>query len=106
MPAASVSVVVARVIEGAVRMDSLTLPAGTTIAQALEEAVRRQIVMAADLAGNGIAVFGRRRAPDETLRDGDRIELVGPLCADPKEARHRRVAHRRAAAPKDKWRAA
>jgi len=105
MPAASISVVLARVAEGAVRMDALTLPAGTTLAQALAEAVRRRIVAAADIDVQAVAVFGRRRGPHEVLHDGDRIELPGPLSVDPKVARQRRVAHRRAAAPKDKWRA-
>jgi putative ubiquitin-RnfH superfamily antitoxin RatB of RatAB toxin-antitoxin module len=105
MPAASITVVLARAEEGEVRMDEFALPPGATLAQALEEAVRRRIIAAADLAGNAVAVFGRRRDPDEVLHDGDRIELLGPLSVDPKEARQRRVAHRRAAAPKDRWRA-
>ena len=105
MPAASISVVLARVAEGAVRMDALTLPAGTTLAQALAEAVRRGIIAAADIDPQAVAVFGRRRSPREALHDGDRIELPGPLSVDPKVARQRRVTHRRAAAPRDKWRA-
>ena len=42
------------------------------------------------------AVFGQRVDGDAVLRDGDRIELLRPLLADPKEARRQRVEdHRR-----------
>jgi len=99
-----VSVALARVVEGAVRLDALTLAEGATIADALAQAVRGGLLESADLADNEVAVFGRRCAPDEVLHDGDRIELLGPLLVDPKEARQRRVAIRRAAAPKNKWR--
>jgi putative ubiquitin-RnfH superfamily antitoxin RatB of RatAB toxin-antitoxin module len=40
----------------------------------------------------GFAVFGERATPDYRLRDGDRVELLRPLQADPKEARRRRAS--------------
>jgi putative ubiquitin-RnfH superfamily antitoxin RatB of RatAB toxin-antitoxin module len=42
------------------------------------------------------AVFGRRATTATPLHDGDRVELLRPLLVDPKEARHRRVAKKRA----------
>ena len=39
----------------------------------------------------GMAVFGERVEPSHRLREGDRVELLGPLQADPKEARRRRA---------------
>lgn len=39
-----------------------------------------------------IAVHGARVERDAVLRDGDRIELLRPLQADPKDARRRRAA--------------
>ena len=39
----------------------------------------------------GMAVFGERVEPSRRLREGDRVELLGPLQADPKEARRRRA---------------
>jgi uncharacterized protein len=42
-----------------------------------------------------LAVFGVRVAGSQTLHDGDRIELLRPLIADPKDARRRRAAARR-----------
>jgi uncharacterized protein len=44
----------------------------------------------------GYAVFGQRVEPTSPLRDGDRVELLRPLQADPKEARRRRAAGQRA----------
>lgn len=40
----------------------------------------------------GIAIFGVNANPTTLLHDGDRIELLRPLQADPKDARRRRAA--------------
>lgn len=42
-----------------------------------------------------LAVFGLRVDASHRLRDGDRVELLHPLLADPKDARRRRAAARR-----------
>jgi putative ubiquitin-RnfH superfamily antitoxin RatB of RatAB toxin-antitoxin module len=91
---------VAWLADDAVRLESLTVPAGTALGDALAAAVARGAVPAAVMgdAGMRVAVFGRLRPPDYPLVAGDRIELLGPLQVDPKEARARRVALRRAAA--------
>ena len=39
----------------------------------------------------GFAVFGERVGSGHMLRDGDRLELLRPLEADPKDARRRRA---------------
>jgi putative ubiquitin-RnfH superfamily antitoxin RatB of RatAB toxin-antitoxin module len=41
---------------------------------------------------DGLALHGVRTTPEAVLRDGDRIELLRPLVADPKDARRRRAA--------------
>ena len=43
----------------------------------------------------GFAVFGRRVEPADTVSEGDRIEVLRPLQADPKEARHSRAQRMR-----------
>lgn len=66
----------------------LDLPRGATVADA---------IAAARLAGpdhTGLAVFGERVDADRVLADGDRVELLRPLVADPKEARRRRAGTR------------
>ncbi|MCJ0824854.1 RnfH family protein [Luteimonas sp. 50] len=41
---------------------------------------------------SGFAVFGERAGLQTVLRDRDRLELLPPLQADPKEARRRRAS--------------
>ena len=51
-----------------------------------------------------VAVFGRRQRPGMRLSAGDRIELLGPIWADPKAARRRRVEREREGESGRKWR--
>ena len=44
------------------------------------------------------AIYGQRVRPDTPLVDGDRVELLRPLVADPKELRRHR-AHRTTRTP-------
>lgn len=63
----------------------LELPVGATVADA---------VAACGIGLEGVAgwaVFGERAAPQRPLAEGDRVELLGPLRVDPKEARRRRA---------------
>lgn len=64
----------------------LRLPEGCTVAEAVELA-------ALDTAGEVVAcaVHGVLARPQQLLHDGDRIELLRPLLADPKENRRRRA---------------
>jgi putative ubiquitin-RnfH superfamily antitoxin RatB of RatAB toxin-antitoxin module len=76
---------------------ALSLPAGTTVSQALLAAGAWQLegMPQADLAlsqGWSVGVWGRKEAMGHVLREGDRVELVRPLIVDPKEAR--RVRYR------------
>ena len=64
----------------------LELPEGTTVQQAV-------MASGLDLAGvAAYAVFGQRVDGGQALADGDRLELLHPLSADPKEARRKRAA--------------
>lgn len=40
----------------------------------------------------GYAIFGERALATTLLHDGDRVEVLRPLQADPKQARRRRAA--------------
>lgn len=69
------------------RHESVTveLPPRTTVSTAVAAS-------GFDLEGiAAYAVFGERVAPDAVLHDGDRVELLRPLQADPKEARRLRA---------------
>jgi putative ubiquitin-RnfH superfamily antitoxin RatB of RatAB toxin-antitoxin module len=80
---------------GKVELRSLELPEGAT----LVEPALRQALSAGRLTA---AVYGQNRLPGDALTDGDRIELLEGLRVDPKIARQRRVAVRRAQAAREK----
>lgn len=76
---------------------SLTLPAGTTVRDALFAADVWSVsdTLSLDSIESGewtVGVWGRKERPGHVLRDQDRIELVRRLNVDPKEAR--RVRYR------------
>ena len=64
----------------------LELPEGATVADAIASAA----LPGADEA-TGVAVHGLIARAGQVLREGDRVELLRPLLADPKEARRRRA---------------
>ena len=70
-------------------LTSVHLPPGATVA----DAVRASGLPLDGIAG--YAIFGERVTPATPLRDGDRVELLRPLLADPKDARRRRAATQR-----------
>lgn len=51
----------------------------------------RAAAMEGDPECTGFAIHGERADPGGALRDGDRVELLRPLQADPKDARRRRA---------------
>ena len=67
---------------------SLLLPDGATVGDALAASSWND----ADCAG--VAVFGLRAVPGQRLCDGDRVEVLRALQADPKVARRKRAANR------------
>jgi len=81
----------------------LSLPEGTTVAAALESAVTDTVLTALVEGRLTLSVFGERRAPGSALRHGDRVELLGPLLADPKESRLRRAQVQRARNGDSRW---
>lgn len=71
----------------------LRLPAGTTVAHAIESSglAQRHALTASAM---DVGVWGRRCAPTQLLRDRDRVELYRPLRCDPKQARRERYRAR------------
>ena len=67
----------------------LEMPLGATVGEAVAASGLPLEAVAA------WAVHGVRAEPGTLLRDGDRVELLRPLQADPKEARRRRAARPR-----------
>lgn len=67
------------------------LAAGSTIADAIEQSGIAGMFTGFDLDTAKVGIFGQIAAREQTLRDGDRVEIYRPLIADPKEARRQRA---------------
>jgi|GEM_PF-3171320 len=70
------------------------------LADHLSESVRDQIVN----RERGVSIWGRRITADQRLSASDRIELLGPISADPKSDRRARVKQERAKQMNRRWR--
>ena len=77
---------------------TLTVPAGTTIGQAVALSGLLQEMPGIDLAVNMVGIYGKKKSRDTVLREHDRVEVYRPLQADPKEARRRRAGNKAAKA--------
>lgn len=73
----------------------LELEPGTTA----REAVRLSGLVAyhdtLESADIRLGIAGKKVSPGRVLADGERVEILGPLAIDPKEARRRRARRRR-----------
>jgi len=78
---------VVRALARSQRVVRVELAPGATAREALEAA-------GLDEPGAALGRFGRKIGPETELADGDRVELLRPLLADPKEARRRRARRR------------
>jgi putative ubiquitin-RnfH superfamily antitoxin RatB of RatAB toxin-antitoxin module len=76
---------------------ALELQEGATVRSALEASGLLQGVPAAERMFLRLGVYGKLAGPERRLADGDRIEILRPLAADPKEARRSRARGRKAA---------
>ncbi len=71
---------------------SLEVAADTTVEAAIRQSGLLQRFPEIDLEKNKVGVFGKVCKLEQTLREGDRVEVYRPLIADPKEARRSRAA--------------
>jgi len=94
--AAKINVQVCYALPDSSFLKALTLDRGTTIAQAIEASGVLRSHPEIDLSQLRLGIFGKLKAADTEVREGDRIEIYRPLQADPKETRRRRAAHRKA----------
>ena len=69
---------------------SIHLPEGVTVADALDHAGWNDRLAAVREHALGLGIWGRKADLADLLRDGDRIELYRALRVDPKVARRER----------------
>ena len=70
----------------------LRLPAGATVADALERSGLATRHPELDLARAAVGIFGKRTDRQTVLADGERVEIYRALIADPKTTRRARAA--------------
>jgi putative ubiquitin-RnfH superfamily antitoxin RatB of RatAB toxin-antitoxin module len=73
----------------------LDVEPGTTIRAALERSGVLRDFPQIDLARDRVGIHGRLAGLDDLLGEGDRVEILRPLVADPKTARRRRARQAR-----------
>lgn len=99
MITSTVDVVVAfSPLAGQVERIALSLPAGSTVADAL--AASGLLERHPQAGGLSVGIWGRKTERSAVLRDQDRIELYRPLQCDPKEARRLRYRQLSGTAPR------
>jgi putative ubiquitin-RnfH superfamily antitoxin RatB of RatAB toxin-antitoxin module len=69
----------------------VVLPPGACVADALAAADLPGKVPGLAIDPSMLAIFGRTATPDTALHEGDRVEVLRPLVADPKQARRERA---------------
>ena len=74
-------------------MVALSVPVGTTVLEAARQSGLAGRHPEIDLAKQPFGIRGKRVAAEQLLQDGDRLEILRPLTADPKETRRRLAAH-------------
>ncbi|MBB5015022.1 RnfH family protein [Rehaibacterium terrae] len=93
--------------EGAIRVEviyalperhwsaQVALAEGATVEQAIAASGLAAQVPGLVVDPKRLAIYGRPVMPQTLLRDGDRVEILRPLLADPKEVRRQRVERER-----------
>lgn len=77
---------------------ALSLASPATLQQALDQVRQSTPASAVSIdAAVAFGVWGKARAADHVLRDGDRVEIYRALKADPKDVRRANAANRRSA---------
>jgi putative ubiquitin-RnfH superfamily antitoxin RatB of RatAB toxin-antitoxin module len=82
--------VVVSPVAGEVRQIGISLPAGSSVRDALCRSGLCPQAAAGDASTLRVGVWGQLKPLDHPLRDRDRVEIYRPLLIDPKDARRRR----------------
>jgi len=72
----------------------LELSESATVRAALQASGLLEGIPMLERARLRFGIYGKLVGPEHTLKDGDRVEILRPLQADPKESRRRRARRR------------
>lgn len=92
MSAAKIAVEVVYASPGLQALRRLSLPAGSSVSDAIRES--RLIAEFPQVDLSRVGIHGRLVQRDARLREGDRIEIYRPLQGDPKDVRRKRAQRR------------
>ena len=94
LSASTIQVQVCYALADKVYLRDVTLPAASTIQNAIISSGVLQQYPEIELAVARVGIFGKLKALDSLLQHGDRVEIYRPLQAEPMESRRRRAAHK------------
>jgi putative ubiquitin-RnfH superfamily antitoxin RatB of RatAB toxin-antitoxin module len=77
-----------------VYLKDVSIPAASAIQDAILASGVLQQYPEIELAAARVGIFGKLKALDSLLQQGDRVEIYRPLQAEPMESRRRRAAHK------------
>ena len=81
---------IAYAIPGRQMLQSFEVAEGTTIQMAIADSGILEQLPQLDLRQRKIGIFGKLKAPETVLADGDRIEIYRAVTTDPKKVPRRR----------------
>jgi len=84
---ANIDVEIVFALPGKQRLLSLSLPAGSTVDDAIAESAIARSFPEHDFSAADVGIWGRPADRDQVLSAGDRVEIYRPLKLDPREAR-------------------
>ncbi len=96
LSASTIQVQVCYALPDAVFLEDVTLPAVSSVHDAIQSSSVLQRYPDVELATARVGIFGKLKSLDSSLHHGDRVEIYRPLQADPMESRRRRAAHKTA----------
>ncbi len=90
----TIAVEVAYALPHKQKIISLTVPEGTSVAEAARLSRIGEHFPELDLAASAMGIFGKAvpKPEERVLRAGERVEIYRALIADPKEVRKQRAA--------------
>ena len=95
MSGSGISIEVAYALPGRQILRRLSLPGGSTVADAIRASGIIGEFPEIEPTRSRIGIYGKRVHSETKLHDRDRIEIYRPLQADPKEVRRARAARMR-----------
>lgn len=91
---ARIRVEVVYALPQAQQLVALELSEGATVRAALQASGLLEGIPVLEHPRLRFGIYGKLLGPERVLRDGDRVEILRPLPADPKESRRRRARRR------------